>query len=187
MPESEHSQENLASVRTHMERIEQLVRFQILANKQNADAVLERLGARAGMAEAYLAVGASDRPRTQDELAAALGKSQPTVSRILKELYDAGLVIKVPSAGNRQIMAYAWSDLEPLLGVARIARRLVAHPPQSPVNGGRHEGGRRTPSRRGARAATAANRRHQSQDPSVRFDPRTASDHDDDTGREPAE
>ena len=133
MPESEHSQENLASVRTHMERIEQLVRFQILANKQNADAIVERLTGRAGMAEVYLAVG-GDSPRTQDELAAALGKSQPTVSRILKELYDAGLVIKVPSLGNRQVMAYAWSDLEPLLGVSKIARRIVSGALSASVN-----------------------------------------------------
>jgi DNA-binding transcriptional ArsR family regulator len=123
MPESEHSQQNLASMRTHMERIEQLVRFQILANKQNADAVTERLSSRAGAAETYLAIGAGEKPQTQDELAAVLGKSQPTVSRILKDLHDAGLVIRVPSL--TKVTAYAWSDLEPLLGVSRIAHRLV--------------------------------------------------------------
>jgi len=141
MPESEHSQENLAQVRTHMERIEQLVRFQILANPGNSAAAKERLSSRAGAAETYLAIGAGDSPRTQDELAAVLGKSQPTVSRILKELFDAGLVIKVPSAANRQVLAYAWSDLEPLLGVSRIARQIVADAPSTQEKGGRRRAG----------------------------------------------
>jgi DNA-binding transcriptional ArsR family regulator len=184
VPESEHSQENLASVRTHMERIEQLVRFQILANKQNCEAVQERLSARAGMAEAYLAVGAGDRPRTQDELAAALGKSQPTVSRILKELYDAGLVIKVASVGNRQIMAYAWSDLEPLLGVARIARRLVGDAGPSPATSGRRDGSRRA-SRSPAQTGTPTTGSARSQQRTMLFDdPSTLTDNDDHLGRE---
>lgn len=186
MPETEHSQENLASVRTHMARIEQLVRFQILANKQNSEAVLERLGARAGMAETYLAVGVGERPRTQDELAAALGKSQPTISRILKELYDAGLVIKVPSVGNRQIMAYAWSDLEPLLGVARIARRLVADAPRSSANAGVQIAASPSPPRLGA--GRAAIDRNRSQERPTLFDaPSTLSEDGDDGGHETAD
>jgi DNA-binding transcriptional ArsR family regulator len=141
MPESEHSLENLAQVRTHMERIEQLVRFQILANPGNSAAARERLSSRAGAAETYLAIGASGAPRTQDELAAALGKSQPTVSRILKELFDAGLVIKVPSASARQVLAYVWSDLEPLLGVSRIARQIVSETPAVQEKAGRRSRG----------------------------------------------
>lgn len=125
MPESEHTQENLAYIRTHVERLEQLVRFEIRANKRSTDAVVEQLTGRTGLAEAYLALE-GDRPRTQDELAGALGKSQPTISRILRELYDASLVIKVPSPANRQVMAYTWSDLESLLGVSKLARRIVA-------------------------------------------------------------
>lgn len=188
MPESEHSQENLASVRTHMERIEQLVRFQILANKQNAEAVVERFGARAGMAEAYLAVGGSDRPQTQDELAAALGKSQPTVSRILKELYDAGLVIKVPSVGNRQVMAYAWSDLEPLLGVARIARRLVANGSSAPANSSGRDSDRRSSRQPSARSRAATPSRYRTRErPSLFDDLSTPSQDDDHSGRETAE
>jgi len=147
MPESEHSQENLAHVRTHMERIEQLVRFQILANPGNSAAAKERLSSRAGAAETYLAIGATGSPRPQDELAAALGKSQPTVSRILKELFDAGLVIKVRSASNRQVLAYAWSDLEPLLGVSRIARQIVADGPPAREKAGRRRGEAHEPRR----------------------------------------
>lgn len=146
MAESEHTQENLAYIRTHVERLEQLVRFEISANRRNAEAVVERFTGRAGMAEVYLALDGA-APKTQDELVSTLNKSQPTVSRILKELCDAGFVIKVPSLSNRQVMGYTWSDLEQLLGVSKLARRSVSAALKAPANGaggsGR-PGGRRT-------------------------------------------
>lgn len=135
MPESEYSQENLAYIRTDIEQLRQLVRFEISTNPNCRAEVERRLAERAGMPEVYLALESG--PKTQDELAAALGWSQPTISRVCKELYGAGLVGKVPTAANRRVMAYAWIDLEQLLGISRLARAVIA---RTSVKGGAAKG-----------------------------------------------
>jgi hypothetical protein len=122
MPESDHSQENIAYIRTHVDNLERMVRFQIASNPASRLAIREHLKAREGAAQFYCAL--SEGPRTQQELAAVLKISQPTVSRIAGHLFDANLIIKIPGA-KPGMSAYAMSDLEQLLGVSKIARKLV--------------------------------------------------------------
>src|SRR4051812_11197734 len=99
-----------------------MVRFQISANPQSRKLIEQSLSQRPGMAEVYLALAS---PKTQDELKAELKLSQPTVSRILKELYEAGMVEKMPSVLDRKKMAHRWTDLEQMLDVSRLAQNYL--------------------------------------------------------------
>lgn len=119
MPETKESQENLAYIRTHVDNLERLVRFQISADPASREAIRERFGQREGMAEVYLALG--DGPRTQDELAAVVKRSVPTISKILKQLAEEGMVAKMPSLQSPNKMVYRWTDLEEILKVSKIA------------------------------------------------------------------
>jgi len=121
--ESEYSQENIAFIRTHIDRIERMLRFEISANPNSQNLLRARLASRPSMPEVYLAM--ENGPKTQQEIAQALSLSQPTVSRICKELYDAGIVDKVPAPRRGNLMVYAWTDFEQVLGVSRIARELI--------------------------------------------------------------
>lgn len=116
LTESNETQANIAYIRTHVDNLERMLRFQIGANPESRDAVAALLKGRERAAELYLLL--SGEPKTQDQLTAVMKTSQPTVSRILKHLVDAGIVRKVEGA-------YAWSEFEQLVGVSKIARQLV--------------------------------------------------------------
>jgi predicted transcriptional regulator len=124
MAESKESQENLAYVRTHVDQLERMVKFQISANPQSGESILLRFKQREGMAEVYLALDGD--PKTQDEIKVIVGRHQSTVSRVCTELLNAGLVMTVPSLKDRRKTAYAWSGLEGLVRVSRIARDYLA-------------------------------------------------------------
>ncbi len=121
MAESPETHENIAYVRTHVDNLERMVRFQIAANPGSKTAVSDALSAREGSAEVYMAL--ENGPRTQAELVSALGKTQSTISKIVSRLYDAGLIFKIADPRGSKQGAYMWSDLEQLLGVSRIARK----------------------------------------------------------------
>jgi hypothetical protein len=121
--ESEESQDNVAAIRTHINNLEQMLRFQIGANPGNRTAVQERLSARAGLPALYLALAGG--PKTQPELSQILSLNQSNISRGLTELLDAGLVAAIPPAGSRRSITYVWSPLERLVGVSRIAKELL--------------------------------------------------------------
>src|SRR5690349_2122014 len=123
MAESEYSQDNLAAIRTHLNNLEQMVRFNTATNPNNKAAIEALFESRSGLAELYIAM--EGEPRTQDELAAVLTVNQSTVSRMMKILLDAGLAIAIPPAGSRRQTAYMRSGVEALLGVSRIARARV--------------------------------------------------------------
>jgi len=124
MPESEYSQDNLAAIRTHLNNLEQMVRFNTATNPNVRAAVEELFKSRPGLAELYLAL--ESEPKTQPELATALTVNQSTISRTLKVLIDNGLVTPIPPAGGRH-QTYMRSGVEPLLGVSKIARTHVVN------------------------------------------------------------
>ncbi len=134
MPETKDSQANIAYIRTHVDNLERMVRFQISANPQSRELMKETLARRPGMGEVYLAL--EDRPKTQDELRVELGLSQPTLSRILKELCEANMVDKIPSPADRKTMAYKWTELEKILDVSRLARDHLKRAARPKVKGG---------------------------------------------------
>jgi DNA-binding MarR family transcriptional regulator len=82
--ESSYSDENLAYIRGHLERIEQF-----------------------------------------DELVTITKLSQSTVSRICKHLLDFGLILTTRNPKQSRVSLYAQTELERLLGVSKIARRII--------------------------------------------------------------
>lgn len=117
MSETKETQSNLAYIRTHVDKLEQMVKFQISASPQSGAAIKARFEERDGMAEVYLAL--EEKPLSQPEIAKAILRSQPTVSRICQELLRAGLVATVKRGPVTQ---YRWTDLEDLVRASRIAR-----------------------------------------------------------------
>lgn len=123
MAETEYSQTNLAYIRNHLENIEQLVRFDIAANPNSGGAVRAILQGRPGAATVYLAL--CDGPVSQEQIVSATGLSQSTVSRIVKHLYDSGLVQTIREPGNLRVTLYLHTDLERTLGVSKLAKELA--------------------------------------------------------------
>ncbi|MGQ0553236.1 MAG: MarR family transcriptional regulator [Planctomycetota bacterium] len=121
MPESEDSQENLSYIRTHVDNLERMVRFQIASNPNSRSAVSDTLKARAGAADVYLAL--ANGPLNQEQLASIVGLDRSNISRIATHLFDAGIINKVP--GPKGSRAYSWSDLEQTVGVSKLAKKIV--------------------------------------------------------------
>jgi hypothetical protein len=122
VPESREAQNDIAYIRTHVDNVERLLKFQISANPEAREMIRQHLAARDGAARLYLAL---EEPRTQAELQTQLQLSQGTVSKILTHLLDGTLIMKVPSLNNAKVTAYSRSDLERVLKVSRIARELL--------------------------------------------------------------
>lgn len=123
MAESEYTQQNLAYIRTHVDNLERMVRFQIAANPHSREAVQEQLNGRAGAADVYLLIASG--PKTLDELVAARKSSKPTISKICTYLYDCGLIFKVPHPANVKQIAFTVTDLEQMLGVSKLAKQIA--------------------------------------------------------------
>lgn len=123
MPETEHSQLNLAAIRTRIDNVERLVRFGITADPNSKLAVEAHLRARDGAAKLYLLL--AEGPQSQDQLMKRMKMSQASVSRICKHLYHADMISKIRDPNKRGGFLYHCSDLEKVLGVSKIARKIV--------------------------------------------------------------
>lgn len=122
MAESEHSQENLAYVRTHVENIEQMSRFAIASNPNCSAFVKSCFEDKKGSAEIYLAL--SEGPKSQSELQKLTSQSQANVSKICKHLFQQGIIAKLQDPSKKGGILYYWGDLETLLKVSKIARTI---------------------------------------------------------------
>ncbi len=122
MPETKNSEENVAYIRTHVDAVEQLTKFSIAANPNSKEYVKETLASRKGAAEVYLAI--SVEHSNQDQLIKKTGKSRANVSKILKYLLQNGLIQKYPDPANKKVSKYCPTELEKMLGVSRIAKKL---------------------------------------------------------------
>jgi biotin operon repressor len=123
MAETEDTQSNIAAVRTRLDNIERMTRLSIAANPNSRAHIEELFRRRAGSADLYMAL--ANGPKSQEELTTLLGKSQPTVSKIVAHLYESGLIDRVPQSGR---VLWMWHDMERTLGISRVARRLVSKP-----------------------------------------------------------
>jgi biotin operon repressor len=123
MAETEDTQSNIAAIRTRLDNIERMTRLSIAANPNSQAHIEELFHRRAGSADLYMAL--ADGPKSQEELTTLLGKSQPTVSRIVTHLYESGLIDRVPQSGR---VLWMWHDMERTLEISRVARRLVTKP-----------------------------------------------------------
>jgi len=120
MAETEDTQSNIAAIRTRLDNIEKMTRLSIAANPNSHAHIEELFRRRAGSADLYMAL--ADGPKSQEELTTLLGKSQPTISKIVTHLYESGLIDRVPQSGR---VLWMWHDMERTLGISRVARRLV--------------------------------------------------------------
>lgn len=123
MAETEHSQQNIAYIRTHVDNLEQMTRFSIASNPNCAEFIKTHLGSRKGAPEVYLAM--EDGPKKLDELTQITKQSRANVSKICKHLFQHGLIVYVPDPENTKSQKYCWTDLETLLGVSKIAKQLI--------------------------------------------------------------
>jgi DNA-binding transcriptional ArsR family regulator len=123
MAESEDTQSNIAAIRTRLDNVERMTRLSIASNPNSQMHVEELFRRRAGSADLYLAL--ADGAKSQEQLTTILGKSQPTVSKIIAHLYESGLIDRVPRPGG---ILWMWHDMERTLGISRVARRLTAKP-----------------------------------------------------------
>ena len=123
MAESEDTQSNIAAIRTRLDNVERMTRLSIASNPNSQAHVEELFSRRTGSADLYMAL--ANGPRSQEELVKILGKSQPTVSKVITHLYESGLIDRVPKPGG---VLWMWHDMERTLGISRVARRLAAKP-----------------------------------------------------------
>jgi predicted transcriptional regulator len=122
VPETEHTQENIAYIRTHVDRIEQLTRFSIASNPKSVEFIADYLKQRKGAAEVYVLLG--EKPMSLEEIMKRTRQSKATVSRICTHLANQGIIGRVPDPQNRRSFKYCWTDLEKIAGVSKIARRI---------------------------------------------------------------
>jgi predicted transcriptional regulator len=122
MPESEFSQQNLASVLTRLGNVESMLRFTVAASADVKDHVKQALQDRDGAAEVYLLL--KDGPKTQSQIKDATGKSQGTASRILGYLTSCGLIARDPNPVDKGFV-WRWSDVEEIVRVSKIAEIIV--------------------------------------------------------------
>ena len=123
MPETEHSQQNISYIRTHVDQIEQMTRFAIACNPNSAEFVKDYLKKRKGAPEVYLALG--DGPKTLDEIKRKVRKSRGSVSLICTHLAKQGLISKVPNPDNSRSCKFSWNEIETMLGVSKIAKAIT--------------------------------------------------------------
>lgn len=123
MAEMSHTQEDIAYIRTHVDQVEQLTRFAIAANPHSSAFIEEYLREKKGAAEVYLHLG--EKPLSLEEIMKVAGQSKPNVSKICTHLASKGVIAKMPDPDNSRSFKYRWTDLETMLGVSRIARRLI--------------------------------------------------------------
>jgi hypothetical protein len=123
MAETEESQKNLSAIRTDIEQIRAMQRFQAAATPQFRTFVEEHLEDKVGSAEVYLAL--KDGPLNLDGIMAVVKKSRPQVSKICSHLDLRGLIAKIPDPANPKSRLFAWTDLENILEVSEIARKII--------------------------------------------------------------
>jgi DNA-binding MarR family transcriptional regulator len=148
--DTEYLQKDIAAIRTDVEHLKKMLAFDISANPQSEARARQRMGSRQNMPEVYLAL--EDGPRTQQQLVAATGLSQSTVSRVCTQLVKFGFVRPLPAAGREALVQYVWTDFELLLDLSRVARDMVKEASKTLVAAADATAGRRRAGGRGRAA-----------------------------------
>jgi hypothetical protein len=123
MAETEESQQNLGAIRTDIEQIRSMQRFAVASTPASRKFVEEHLEDMAGSAEVYLAL--QNGPLNLDGIMVVVKKSKGQVSKICTHLDNQGLIAKVPDPFNKKGRLFVWTDLENILKVSTIARKLA--------------------------------------------------------------
>ena len=123
MAETKESQQNLGAIRTDIEQIRAMQRFTTAATASNRAFAEDHLGELVGAAEVYLSL--QNGALSLDEIMAVVKKSKPRVSKICSHLDLFGFIAKIPDPSNKKGRLFVWTDLENVLKVSAIARRLI--------------------------------------------------------------
>lgn len=123
MPETEESQQNLGAVRTEIEQIRAMQRFQVAASPDCRKFVENHLEDKPGSSEVYLSLRGG--PLSLNGIMAMTKKSKPWVSKVCSHLVLRGLIAKVSDPKNSKSALFVWTDLENVLGVSGVAQRLL--------------------------------------------------------------
>jgi len=123
MAETEESQQNLGAIRTDIEQIRAMQRFQAAATPEYRKFVEEHLEDKPGSAEVYLSL--QKGPLNLDGIMVVTNKSKPWVSKICSHLDLRGLIAKIPDPNKKKGLLFVWTDLENILEVSNIARRII--------------------------------------------------------------
>lgn len=123
MAETDESQQNLGAIRTDIEQIRSMQRFAVASTPSSRKFVEEHLDDMVGSAVVYLAL--QNGALNLDGIVAIVKKSRAQVSKICSHLDNQGLIAKIPDPSNKKGRLFIWTDLENILGVSAIARKLV--------------------------------------------------------------
>ena len=111
MPETEHTQENVAAIATRLDNLERLTRLSIASNPNSAAHIQGVFRARNGSAKLYLFL--ADGPKSPKALEILMGKSQASTSKICNYLFEEGLIerMKDPKNAKSILLAY-WPAIQ---------------------------------------------------------------------------
>jgi DNA-binding MarR family transcriptional regulator len=123
MAETQESQQNLGAIRTEIEQIRAMQRFQIAASPDCRLHIEKQFKAKIGSAEVYLTL--CDGLLSLDDIMAKTKKSKPWVSKVCTYLHEKGLIARVPDPHNSRSILFTWTDLEAMFGASDIAQKLV--------------------------------------------------------------
>ncbi len=135
MPETEHSQINLAAIRTRLDGIEAMQRLMAASSKEVRGYIERVLGSKKNAAEVYLLL--AERPHNPEELIAKTKLSPGTISKVCSHLEIDGMIIKHRDPKNPKKALWAWTDAETIFGVSKIARRIISKGAASPSGSAR--------------------------------------------------
>lgn len=123
MPETPYSQVNLNYIRTHVDKIEKLTKLSIAANPNVRAFIEEELRGRKGAAEVYLSL--ADGPVSLSQMTKRSKKSKATASMVCTHLIQRGLIEKYKDPARPREALFGWTEAERLIGVAKIAKRIL--------------------------------------------------------------
>ncbi len=116
----------LTKIEGDIEHLKDIQRFAVAANPMGRDYVAQVFKEREGSARLYLAIGGDD-PQTQDALMDAVGMGHTNVSDLCRYLEQVGFVRRVPSQVPGSRYQYTWGELERVLGISKVARKIVGN------------------------------------------------------------
>jgi|KBSMisStandDraft_5_1062788.scaffolds.fasta_scaffold423796_1 DNA-binding MarR family transcriptional regulator len=123
MAESEHVQKDISAIRTRLDQIESMQRLIVAANPDVQTHVRAILQSREHAAA--IVVMLADGPLLQDDIVERLGKSQPTVSKVLTYLHDAGLLLRYSDPENARKVRWGLNELEATVRAVKVAKEIV--------------------------------------------------------------
>jgi DNA-binding MarR family transcriptional regulator len=123
MAESEHVQKDIGAIRTRLDQIESMQRLIVASNPDVQSHVRKVLESREHAAAVVVLLAGG--PLLQDDIAAKLGKSQPTVSRVLAHLHEAGLLVRYPDPDNGRKVRWGLNELETTVKATKLAQEIV--------------------------------------------------------------